>query len=101
MVSVASSQRPRLKKVASFTLTRSNPFAFSYAIGGEIAAAVLQTKAMAAIVNVWRVIYARSYHFVIAMWRAKEAESAAREVLGNHREQSQQSRLELGLCLNG
>jgi hypothetical protein len=56
---------------------------------------------MAAIVNVWRVIYARSYHFVIAMWRAKEAESAAREVLGNHREQSQQSRLELGLCLNG
>jgi hypothetical protein len=100
MVSVASSQRPRLKKVASFTLTRSS-VCLSYAIGGEIAAAVLQTKAMAAIVNVWRVIYARSYHFVIAMWRAKEAESAAREVLGNHREQSQQSRLELGLCLNG
>jgi hypothetical protein len=31
---------------------------------------------------------------------AKEAESGPREVLGNNRGQSQQSRLELGLCLS-
>jgi hypothetical protein len=30
-----------------------------------------------------RVIAARSYHFVIAVWRAKEAESRRREVLAN------------------
>ena len=30
------------------------------------------------------------------MWRAKEAQSASREVLGNHRRQSQRVRLELG-----
>ena len=29
-------------------------------------------------------LWDRSYHFVIAMWRAKEAESCPREVLGNH-----------------
>jgi len=40
------------------------------------AAAVPQTKSIAAIVNVLAsVIGDRSYHFVIAVWRAKEAES--------------------------
>jgi hypothetical protein len=39
------------------------------------AAAVPQTNAIAAIVNAWRVIAAHSYHFAIAVWRAKEAES--------------------------
>jgi hypothetical protein len=39
-------------------------------------AAVLQTKAIAAIVNVERVIAACSYHFVVAVWRAKEVESS-------------------------
>jgi len=38
--------------------------------------------------------------FVIAVGRMKEAQSLAREVLGNNRRQSQQSRLELGLYLN-
>jgi hypothetical protein len=38
--------------------------------------------------------------FVIAAWRAKETESGPREVLGNNRRQSQQSRLELGLRLS-
>jgi len=37
----------------------------------------LERKAIAAIVNVARIIRARSYHFVIAVWRAKEAESIA------------------------
>jgi hypothetical protein len=41
-----------------------------------VAAAVLQRKATA-IVSVERLIAARSYHFVIAVWRAKEAESDA------------------------
>jgi len=35
------------------------------------AAAVPQTKAIAAIMNVWRVIAALLYHFVFAVWRAK------------------------------
>ena len=35
------------------------------------AAAVPQTKAIVAIVNAWRVIAARSYHSVIAVWIAK------------------------------
>jgi hypothetical protein len=39
------------------------------------AAAVPQTKEIAAIVNAWRVIAARSYHFVIAVWRGKAAQS--------------------------
>jgi len=38
--------------------------------------------------------------FVIAVGRMKEAQSLAREVLGNNRRQSQQSRLELGLRLS-
>jgi hypothetical protein len=37
--------------------------------------------------------------FVIAVWRAKEADPS-REVLGNHRPQYQETRLELGLCLS-
>ena len=39
------------------------------------AAAVLQTKAIAAIVNASRCICDRSYHFVIAEWRTNGAES--------------------------
>jgi hypothetical protein len=40
--------------------------------GCGVAAAVLQRKAIAAIVSVVRIIAARSYHFVIAVWSAKE-----------------------------
>jgi hypothetical protein len=50
-----------------------------------VAAAVPQRKATAAIVNVVRLITPRSYHFLIAMWSAKDRESRSREVLGNHR----------------
>jgi len=45
--------------------------------GGELAAVALERKAIAAIVNDARVIAPCSYHFVIAVWRAKEAESGA------------------------
>jgi len=45
---------------------------------------VPQTKAIAAIVNAWRVIAARSYHFVIAVWRAK-GHNPARKLLEDHR----------------
>ncbi len=31
-----------------------------------------------------RVVYARSYQFVIAVWRGKAAESQAREMLGDY-----------------
>jgi hypothetical protein len=48
--------------------------------GGEVAAAALERKAIAAIVNVARVIADASYHFVVAGWRAKEAESGLAEV---------------------
>jgi len=34
---------------------------------------------------------------IIVLWSAKAAESARMKVLGNHRWQSQQSRVELGL----
>jgi hypothetical protein len=44
-----------IEKSGIVSLTRSNPFAFSYAIAGEVAAAVLQRNAIA-IVNVVRVI---------------------------------------------
>jgi len=45
-----------LKKSGIVSLTRSNPFAFSYAIGGEVAAAVLQGNAIATMVKVVRII---------------------------------------------
>ena len=39
-----------------------------------------------------------AYHFVIAVWRAKETECGASEtLLGNYRRQSPQGRLEFGL----
>ncbi len=38
---------------------------------GEVAAAVLQRNATAAIVNVARVIASCSYHFVVAPWSTK------------------------------
>jgi hypothetical protein len=70
-----------LKKSGIVSLTRCNPFAFSYdAIGGEVAAAVLQRNAIA-IVNVVRVIATVSYHFVIAVWRTNEAESMKRAIM--------------------
>jgi hypothetical protein len=37
------------------------------------------------------------YHFVIAVWRPKAAESRPVKYWGNHRRQAQQSRLELRL----
>jgi len=41
--------------------------------GGDVAAAALERKAIAAMVNVVVCVIApRSYHFVIAVWRAKE-----------------------------
>ena len=43
--------------------------------GGEVAAAVPQRNAIAAIVNAWRVIAARSYHFIIFEWRTNGAQS--------------------------
>jgi hypothetical protein len=43
---------------------------------GRVAVAVPQIKAIA-IVNVARFIAPHLYHFVIAVWRAKQAESAA------------------------
>jgi hypothetical protein len=50
----------------------------------------------------WRAPHcARQYHFVIAVWRAKEAQSGPREALGANCRQSEQSRLELGLRLGG
>jgi len=46
--------------------------------GGKVAASVLERKAIAAIVNAGvHVIALASYHFVIAVWRAKTAECAA------------------------
>jgi hypothetical protein len=43
-------------------------------MGGGFAAPELQRKATA-IVNALRFVADRSYHFVIAVWRAKDAES--------------------------
>ena len=45
-----------IEKSGIVSLTRSNPFAFSYAIGGEVAAAVLQRNAIATMVKVVRAI---------------------------------------------
>jgi len=46
--------------------------------GGPVVAAVLQRNAIAAMMSVVaRVIAPCSYHFVIAVWRATDAESAA------------------------
>jgi len=45
-----------IEKSGIVSLTRSDPFAFSYAIGGEVAAAVLQRNAIATMVKVVRVI---------------------------------------------
>jgi hypothetical protein len=58
-----------------------------FQLGAGTFPALISAKKLckAAIVNVSRVIPSGLYHFVIAVWRAKQAESAAREVLGNHR----------------
>ena len=42
----------------------------------------------------------RSSQFVIAVWSTKAAHSGQNALLGDHRRQSQQSRLELGLRLS-
>jgi hypothetical protein len=56
--------------------------------GGEVAAAVLQKNAIAAMMSVVaRVIAPRLYHFVVALCRAKEAQSARVkywEIIGNN-----------------
>jgi hypothetical protein len=53
--------------------------------GGVVAAAALQRNAVAAIANVLApVIAGRSYHFVIAVWRAKE-HNPSRKLLEYHR----------------
>jgi hypothetical protein len=67
--------------VPSFDLTLTTEL-FGDGLGetsvSAVAAAALQRNAIAAIVNVLAsVIGDRSYHFVIAVWRAKKAESAA------------------------
>jgi len=49
----------------------------------------------------WQASFRRSYHFVVAGGSAKPAECRPREVLGTHRRQSQQSRMELGLRFSG
>ncbi|PYL09818.1 MAG: hypothetical protein DME33_02990 [Verrucomicrobia bacterium] len=45
-----------IEKSGIVSLTRSNAFAFSYAIGGEVAAAVLQRNAIATMVDIVRAI---------------------------------------------
>jgi hypothetical protein len=52
--------------------------------GGGVAVAVPQRNATAAIVSVVRIIAARSYHFVIAVWSAKE-HNPSRKLLEYHR----------------
>jgi hypothetical protein len=81
-----------LKKSGIVSLTRSNPFAFSYAIGGEVAAAVLQRNAIATMVKVVRVI--ATLHIISSLLRGEQKRlNSPREILGNHRRQSEQSRL--------
>src|SRR6266481_3471392 len=71
-----------------FTAQRCSPWLSRHShgdskvTGGDVAAAALERSATAAIVNVARVISAPSYHFVVAVWRAKEAECGPRELLG-------------------
>ena len=64
------------------------------------AAAVPQTKAIAAIVNAWRVIAARSYHFVIAVSKAKEVQSNRVKYWEVIADNFKERRLELGLRLS-
>src|SRR6266481_7160682 len=69
-----------------FTAQRCSPWLSRHSHGDskvtggcDVPAAALQRNAIATIVNVPRVIAPRLYHFVIAMWRSKEAESRAYE----------------------
>jgi len=88
-----------IEKSGIVSLTRSNPFVFSYAIGGEVAAAVLQRNAIATMVKVARVI--ATVHIISSLpcGEQKRQNPACEMALGNHRRQSQQSRLELGLLI--
>jgi len=53
-------------------------------IGNQIDAAMIFARVN--FVSVLRAIHRdRLYHFAVAVWRAKEAESGPREVLENHR----------------
>ena len=45
-------------------------------------------------------VLVRLDHFVIAVWRTKTTESSRAKGLGNHRRQSQQSRMRLRLSLS-
>jgi hypothetical protein len=53
-------------------------------MGGDVAVAVAQASMITATAKVSRIIAAGSYHFVIAVWRAKDTECGPREVLGDH-----------------
>jgi hypothetical protein len=54
-------------------------------VTGDDVAAAMQRNAMAAIVNISRVIATVHYHFVIAVWRAKEAQYPSHEQICDHR----------------
>jgi hypothetical protein len=70
-----------LKKSGIVSLTRSNPFAFSYAIGSEVAAAVLQGNAIATMLNVVRVI--ATVHIISSFpCGEQKRQNLPREVLG-------------------
>src|SRR6266480_157891 len=65
-----------------FTAQRCSPWLSRHSqgdsnvTGGDVAAAALQRNAIAVIVNVVRVIASCSYHFVVAEWSRKGAQSA-------------------------
>jgi hypothetical protein len=52
--------------------------------GGELVAA-MQRKRSCGNRDRGPCHFARSYHFVIAVWRSKKAQFGAREIFGNHR----------------
>jgi len=74
-----------IEKSGIVSLTRSNPFVFSYAIGGEVAAAVLQRNAIATMVKVVRVI--ATVHIISSLpcGEQKRQNPACEMALGNHR----------------
>ncbi len=74
-----------IEKSGIVSLTRSNPFVFSYAIGGEVAAAVLQRNAIATMVKVARVI--ATVHIISSLpcGEQKRQNPACEMALGNHR----------------
>jgi tetratricopeptide (TPR) repeat protein len=89
-------QSPLYAVPAFFAIFRFLPWLSRYDYGdsnvtrSDAVVAALQRNATAAIVNISRVIAPRSYHFVIAVWRAKE-HNPSRKLLGYHRWHSRQS----------